>query len=721
MNAIARLALFAPVLLGLLASAPSAGFGGEWKAVPCFPESYDAPASERLTGETRFVDEMDEMGKWKALNGEQNASATLSISTADKKSGAGALRVDYRFAGKDGLEYAAIALPFAIEKPGCGIVLWVKGNGSRQVLRARISDAMGQTLQYDIATLNFTGWRKAGFLLGDVADHWGGANDGKAHYPCRFDSLLVDRPRKGFIGEGTVLFDRLELIAAAKEGEAPALFMVETRDGRLGNIYEQGEKIALRAVIQEAGRLAGGGKIAWELSDYWDKAVGADSVAIEVGDGSASWSLTAPGAGFYHCKISLMSGGKGLGSQELRLGVLAPPGESKPLAPGFFGACVHFTRAAWPLEALDLAARAGISHVRDEIGWSGVERKKGELEFPERGDEFINKAVSLGIEPLLVLDYANKFYDDGNYPASPEAIAGFARYSEQVARHFKGRVKHYEVWNEYTGGCGMKGKPKSVAEVYAKMIEPVFKGVKEIDPGATIIGIGGDNPRDEPHRAAMARMLKAGAVRFMDAASIHPYRYPQDPDSSELLKAIEAARGIVADAGGQQRLWITEIGWPTHLGQSGVSERVQAQMIVRAHVIAMASQCVDKLFWYDFKDDGLKRTYNEDNFGIIHHQAFNCAPKPAYVALANLTRLLTGATFDRALDLGPKAHGYAFKTREGAPVSILWAIESPVRVKLAAAAQITDIMGATRKASDTVELAPDPIYLIDGKASIISQ
>ena len=76
--------------------------------------------------------------------------------------------------------------------------LWVHGDGSGNRLRARVTDAGGQTFQPDGPALDWTGWRWVTFDLADLrhAGHWGGANDGVAHGALRLDTLLlVDGPR----------------------------------------------------------------------------------------------------------------------------------------------------------------------------------------------------------------------------------------------------------------------------------------------------------------------------------------------------------------------------------------------------------------------------------------------------------------------------------------------------------------------------------------------
>ncbi len=101
------------------------------------------------------------------------------------------------------------------------------------------------------------------------------------------------------------------------------------------------------------------------------------------------------------------------------------------------GACTHFSQGKGILDRnLERIKQAGIASIRDEVGWGAVEREKGKLAMPEQFDTYVRQAAAQGVNVLLILDYANRFYDDGDRPRSPEAIEGFCRYAEFVVRHF---------------------------------------------------------------------------------------------------------------------------------------------------------------------------------------------------------------------------------------------------------------------------------------------
>ena len=197
----------------------------------------------------------------------------------------------------------------------------------------------------------------------------------------------------------------------------------------------------------------------------------------------------------------------------------------------------------------------------------------------------------------------------------------------------------------------------------------------------------------------------------MDAWSIHPYRYPRSAEESDLAGEVRGIAACVAQAGASQKVWITEIGWPTHRTSTGTDEHFQACHAVRSVAILQSTGIVEKVFWYDFKDDGLNRDDNESNFGVVRHHVYNCAPKPAAVALAVFLRLTHG---DRCGPLWHEGNAYAvpYRLSDGQERLVAWALTpgTPIRVS-GSHADVCDLMGNRRDTKEPVLLGPEPVYL----------
>jgi len=251
---------------------------------------------------------------------------------------------------------------------------------------------------------------------------------------------------------------------------------------------------------------------------------------------------------------------------------------------------------------------------------------------------------------MLILDYANRFYDDGDRPRSAEAVEGFCRYAEFVVRHFGKDVRLYEIWNEWDIGIGMR-KPYNVGgspEDYVKLVKAVYPRIKAVEPGVNVVA--GGCTSGGVRKGWFEKIIQLGALDYCDAVSIHSYNYgSRFPERSP-----EACSAWMADVqkmlrkynkGKDVSFYVTEMGWPTHIGIRGTEPELSASYLARLYLLARTSPSFRGLWWYDFQDDGWRREYNENNFGIVRP---DLTAKPAYYVLADISDLIArGEYIDR--------------------------------------------------------------------------
>ena len=674
----------------------------DWEPIGCLP--YEG-SLEDVFEPVPTPDVCGSLKGWKAILGEQNAQSSLSLAEG-RTPGTKAVRIDYEFIGKAKYEYVAAAALLDIGQPGLYLGVWARGVGDGGELRFRVVDKSGECNQSDLGRVDNDRWTLHVGKIGASGHAWGGDGNKKLDPPLKLQSILLDRPERGYKGKGHVLLDGLTLMRRRKSpGE---VLRVSVPRGRFGNVFAAGGKVRLRI---ERGKDVGTGKltVAYRVLDYWN-AERADGILL-LGAEPQELCLDFLGRGHFRCILCADVDGKPTQPIEARFAIMDPAVPLKEVQDSFFGVCTHYRSTHWPLESMDLIARAGIKYIRDEMSWGRVERKKGVFEFDPRFDQYVDHALSLGIEPMIILDYANKNYDGGNFPVSDEAVKGFAQYCYEVVKRYKGKIRLFEIWNEWSVACGMHGKKGNAPENYAKLIAAAGPAVKKANPDAVVIGIGGEHSKH--HFDKMEVMFQKGALKHSAALSVHSYRYPKTPEATDLTGEILDVRKLAERHGAKQQIWITEIGWPTHIGTRGSAEAHQARIFVRTHVQMLATGVVDRIFWYDFKDDGLNRFYNENNFGIVRHQDFHCVPKSAYVACGVMTRLLTGATFLGEERLGEGALGYRFRCADGSVLLVAWAPEDECEIRLPVeACGFVDLMGNQRPCADArMTLTGDPVYI----------
>jgi len=333
--------------------------------------------------------------------------------------------------------------------------------------------------------------------------------------------------------------------------------------------------------------------------------------------------------------------------------------------PFVVGVNTHFIQHKGVLTAnLSLIRQAGVSAIRDSLGLRSMESANGQLAMPAEYDEYVNQAVAQGIEVLAILG--------GGRPSSAQDLESLARYCEFVARHFKGKVRMYELFNEFDAPSrttGIRGSP----EDYAKILKAVYRRMKTIDP--SIIIFGGGMTSQAFHSGWMESLLRTGALENMDAISVHPYRnlhgtfYDRSPESwAESMGQIGAL--IRKYSGGKEvPLYITEMGWP---GQSGIGvpPDIAAAFLTRMFLLARTMPFLRGIWWYDFQDDGWSPLYREHNFGTVRA---DLTPKPAYFAMADITGLVRHAECLGWVETkDPDIRVLKFRQPDGKDVWALW-------------------------------------------------
>ena len=330
-------------------------------------------------------------------------------------------------------------------------------------------------------------------------------------------------------------------------------------------------------------------------------------------------------------------------------GLAATAAQAEPSGERFWvGACTHFCQGKGLVEQnLESILQAGIDSIRDEVVWGAIEREKGELEMPEQFDTYVRQAAAQGLDVLLILNYANRFYDDGDRPRSPEAIEGFCRYAEFVVRSFGTQVRHYEIWNEWDIGIGLPERHRKGGspEDYVHLLRAVYPRIKAVDPKITVVA--GASTSGGVKRGWLEEILQRGALDACDAISIHSYNYnepfPQrSPETcSGWMTEVQAMIRSYND-GQEVPFYVTEMGWPTHVGRGGTCPQLSASYLARLYLLARQSPSFRGVWWYDFQDDGWDPADNEHNFGLVRP---DLTPKPGYHVLADIAPLVSRSVF----------------------------------------------------------------------------
>lgn len=270
--------------------------------------------------------------------------------------------------------------------------------------------------------------------------------------------------------------------------------------------------------------------------------------------------------------------------------------------------------------ALRRLAFTGADWVREEFRATDLHRAAYEPFRWRRYDRVISAEVRGHLHVLALLDYNNTFNGLPHTFVPREELASitadYVGFVERIVRRYRKSISYWQIWNEpdihhFWG-------PYPDAKSYAHLLSAAYDAIKRLQPKAHIV-IGGPSGSD-PHATRFLHRVVAAGGKF-DIVSAQPYA---SRPSGVFLRTIRQLRSF------HKPIWVTEMGWSGHANcpMCG-SPWAQASRLAAVFLVA-AMNGVARMFWYDFRDDGVGQTWR-DHFGLME---WNLAAKPAYVAFS---------------------------------------------------------------------------------------
>jgi hypothetical protein len=407
--------------------------------------------------------------------------------------------------------------------------------------------------------------------------------------------------------------------------------------------------------------------------------------------------------------FSAIGVGKILSNRTLR-----PP--AIPIPRDYFG--LHMHRAddgtPWP------EVKFGSWRLWDAyVNWRHLEPQRGQWDF-KRLDKYVAMAKLTGVDILLPLaltpDWASARpkekspYGPGN-AAEPYNMEDWRNYVRTVAKRYKGRIQHFELWNEPNIPGFFSGSPERLV----RLAEEAYRILKEIDPANQLAApatVGGG----EEHLAWLDRYLAAGGGKFMDVLSHHFYVAHTRPEAT--LPLVDKVRKI-ADKHGLSRLplWNSEAGWwidhsdgtvmkeEMVPGWKKLSAAEAAAYVSRALILGWAAG-LERYYWYDW--DGY-------SMGLI--EPTTKAMKPAGLAYGRTLEWLLGSTMTEC-GVSDDVWICTLVRPDGGKARLVWQENGAVRnwrPPTEWGVKATETLGGVRQtmndAQTKIQLESAPIYL----------
>lgn len=312
---------------------------------------------------------------------------------------------------------------------------------------------------------------------------------------------------------------------------------------------------------------------------------------------------------------------------------------------------------------------AHVTFVRQSFPWAEIEPDPGVYVDPKTGqntwakyDFIVGQLAGAGIGILARVDtiprWARPPDDDFKQwdKGPPQDFNNYANFVARLAERYKGKIAHFQVWNEpnLTGEWG--GKPISPQQ-YGLLLKFTWTKVKAVNPNALIVTAGLAQTIEDGVRTNNLNELDfiqglydAHMNQYFDILSVMAYGLGTSPGDRRVgpertnFSRLQLAREIMVRNGDAAKpIWASEYGWlslpPDWTGERGtwgnsVDEETQARWTIAGLDRARVEwPWLGAVFVWAFRwvEPPSERPSDPARyFEVVDH---DFRPRPAYLAL----------------------------------------------------------------------------------------
>lgn len=284
-----------------------------------------------------------------------------------------------------------------------------------------------------------------------------------------------------------------------------------------------------------------------------------------------------------------------------------PRGDLVPL--GYFGVHVHDPFKHWPEMPV---GRYRLWDTR--TNWFDLQPSKDRFEF-DRLDRIVDMCAQRGVQVVMALGMTPQWasarpeeaspYNRPGAAAEPARIEDWQHFVGVLGRRYKGRIRHYELWNEVNAGAGFfSGTPESLFALQ----RAAYLTLKEVDSGIRFIAPSSVGETDA-QLAWHEHYLDLMQGQFADAIAYHFYTTRKPPEA--IVGLVGKVRDIARRTGnGSLPIWNTESGyrieWGANTEAKGVAStwpnlapELASAYVARSLLLGWIAG-LDSYFWYSF-------------------------------------------------------------------------------------------------------------------------
>ncbi len=268
-------------------------------------------------------------------------------------------------------------------------------------------------------------------------------------------------------------------------------------------------------------------------------------------------------------------------------------------------------------KSVEMIAAAGIHWVKQQFPWADIEQPdKATFHNAQwrrstwvKYDEIVDLTDEFGLELIARVDRAPGWARPAGseLTAPPMKLRDYADFLTAVADRYRGRVRHFQIWNEPNLAADWGGEPPD-PEAYAGLLRVAHDALKQVDESIVVLAAPMAatlevSPRALNELTFLERAYEARAGEWFDVQAANAFgldRPPGDPPDPDVLnlRRVEFVRELMSEFGlGNKAIWFNEYGWnaspsdmdPGKLVWRRVDETRQAEWTVEGVHYALAN------------------------------------------------------------------------------------------------------------------------------------
>lgn len=236
-------------------------------------------------------------------------------------------------------------------------------------------------------------------------------------------------------------------------------------------------------------------------------------------------------------------------------------------------------RQEFPWEDIEIHARGDFGDRRTDRNGDGVLDANDEVDAWAKYDQMMDLTEEYGLKMMVRLSnppnwaQTNEHATIADNYAPPDDTQDFVNFAVAVATRYKGRISHYQVWNE-PNLYPEWGENFVDPAKYVDMLCRTHDALKAIDPNIVIISaalgptISLDGYRGYQDVVFLQNMYDLGAARCFDVLAAQGYGLYAGPTDQRLrVTTVGYTRHIfyrdimVSNGDGHKPIWISEAAW----------------------------------------------------------------------------------------------------------------------------------------------------------------